>query len=365
MRSALSMTWPSASTRTAPTRGRSGRPRARLSVGAPPDAFNQLGQDWGRRPGGPTRSRARATRRSRPDAPGSATRAACGSTTSWACSACGGSPKGARPPTAPTCATTTRRCSACSRWRRTAPAPSSSARTSASSSRRARPPGANAGCWAPRCCGSNGTDGRRAAQGLARRCLATVTTHDLPPSAGYLALEHVAIREHLGLLTRPVEEERAHEEASIARLRDACVERGLLQSGAGIDSVVEALHRSMALTPAGCSRWAWPTSWATAGRNQPGTNDEYPNWRVPLAGPDGRPVSLEDVREADLAPVLFAALHDLKRLDLIGPLSRAALWPRAQPTARDWNNNPSGRGPRRGLRPGVPAPARAGRSGPG
>ena len=43
--------------------------------------------------------------------------------------------------------------------------------------------------------------------------------------------------------------------------------------------------------------------------NQPGTNDEYPNWRVPLAGPDGRPVSLEDVRESDLAPVLFAALR--------------------------------------------------------
>ena len=43
--------------------------------------------------------------------------------------------------------------------------------------------------------------------------------------------------------------------------------------------------------------------------NQPGTNDEYPNWRVPLAGPDGRPVSLEDVRDADLAPILFAALR--------------------------------------------------------
>ena len=48
-------------------------------------------------------------------------------------------------------------------------------------------------------------------------CLSTVTTHDLPPSAGYLSLEHVALREKLGLLTRPVEEERAQEEASIAR----------------------------------------------------------------------------------------------------------------------------------------------------
>ena len=26
-------------------------------------------------------------------------------------------------------------------------------------------------------------------------------------------------------------------------------------------------------------------------QNQPGTTDEYPNWRVPLSGPDGRPDS--------------------------------------------------------------------------
>lgn len=141
-------------------------------------------------------------------------------------------------------------------------------------------------------------------------CLSTVTTHDLPPSAGYLSLEHVAIREQLGLLTRPVEEERAQEEASIARLRDACVERGLLRPGAGIDATVEALHRWMALTP---SRMLAVALADVVGDlravNQPGTNDEYPNWRVPLAGPDGRPVSLEDVREADLAPLLFAALR--------------------------------------------------------
>ena len=30
-------------------------------------------------------------------------------------------------------------------------------------------------------------------------------------------------------------------------------------------------------------------------QNQPGTTDEYPNWRIPLSGPDGQPVMLEDV----------------------------------------------------------------------
>jgi 4-alpha-glucanotransferase len=141
-------------------------------------------------------------------------------------------------------------------------------------------------------------------------CLSTVTTHDLPPSAGYLSLEHVAIREELGLLTRPVEEERAHEQSAIAKLRDACIARGLLQPGAGVDAVIEALHRWMALTP---SRMLAVALVDVVGDrraiNQPGTNDEYPNWRLPLSGPDGHPVSLEAVRDADLAPVLFAALR--------------------------------------------------------
>jgi 4-alpha-glucanotransferase len=29
--------------------------------------------------------------------------------------------------------------------------------------------------------------------------------------------------------------------------------------------------------------------------NQPGTHDEYPNWRLPLTDGEGRPVLLEDL----------------------------------------------------------------------
>ncbi|MFQ6172880.1 4-alpha-glucanotransferase [Oryzobacter sp. R7] len=145
-------------------------------------------------------------------------------------------------------------------------------------------------------------------------CLSTVTTHDLPPSAGYLSLEHVAVREQLGLLTRSVEEERAHELASIGKLRSACVERGLLDpdtaDAGGTDAVVEALHRWMALTP---SRMLAVSLADVVGDlravNQPGTHEEYPNWRVPLSGPDGSVVSLEDVKRAPLAGRLFAALR--------------------------------------------------------
>ena len=54
-------------------------------------------------------------------------------------------------------------------------------------------------------------------------CLSSVTTHDLPPTAGYLAGDHVRLRDSLGLLTRPVEEElaadRAERAAWMAELR--------------------------------------------------------------------------------------------------------------------------------------------------
>ena len=56
-------------------------------------------------------------------------------------------------------------------------------------------------------------------------CHSTVPDHDKPPTAGYLTLEHDAVRERLGLLTRPVEEERAVEESAIGRVREALEER--------------------------------------------------------------------------------------------------------------------------------------------
>jgi 4-alpha-glucanotransferase len=44
-------------------------------------------------------------------------------------------------------------------------------------------------------------------------------------------------------------------------------------------------------------------------QNQPGTIDEYPNWRVPLAGPDGRPLLLEEVVTSERAARLAAVLR--------------------------------------------------------
>lgn len=128
-------------------------------------------------------------------------------------------------------------------------------------------------------------------------CLATVTTHDIPPSAGYLGLEHVAIRERLGLLARPVEEERAAEEGSIQAVREALRDRGLVGVvDAPIHEVVAALHQWLELTPSRLRGIALTDLVGDVRAiNQPGTDEEYPNWRLPLAGPDRAPLSLEAV----------------------------------------------------------------------
>jgi len=127
-------------------------------------------------------------------------------------------------------------------------------------------------------------------------CLATVTTHDLPPSAGYLTGEHVRIRDGLGLLTRPVEEEQAVDaedrEAWLSLLRD----RGLLRPGASAAETIEALHRVLAATPSRLLGVALPDAVGQVqAQNQPGTNREYPNWQIPLTDGAGLPVLLEDL----------------------------------------------------------------------
>jgi len=45
-------------------------------------------------------------------------------------------------------------------------------------------------------------------------------------------------------------------------------------------------------------------------QNQPGTDQEYPNWRVPLSGPDGKRLLLEDVFRDPRVAALIAELRD-------------------------------------------------------
>jgi 4-alpha-glucanotransferase len=142
----------------------------------------------------------------------------------------------------------------------------------------------------------DGDDKPLPAEAYRELCMATLTTHDLAPTAGYLAGEHVDLRHELGLLTRPVEQEREVDDALRQRVLDMLVERGLLKVGAPAVDVVEALHKFLSWTPAKLLGVAVPDLTGDhRTMNQPGTDEEYPNWRLPLAGPDGHPVLLEDL----------------------------------------------------------------------
>jgi 4-alpha-glucanotransferase len=140
-------------------------------------------------------------------------------------------------------------------------------------------------------------------------CLASVTTHDLPPTAGYLAGDHVRLRHRLGLLTRSLDEELATDAADREAWLALVRERGLLPEGADEAATTVALHRLLSAAPSRLRCLALTDAVGERrAQNQPGTRDEYPNWRVPLGGPDGRPILLEDVftdpRAAALADVM-------------------------------------------------------------
>jgi len=138
----------------------------------------------------------------------------------------------------------------------------------------------------------------RRPRGWRRGCLATVGTHDLPPAAAFLTGEHVTIRARLGLLTRPEEEERAAARAETGRWLHMLVRDGLLPRGArpSPEEFTVALYAYLTLTPAvliGVS--LAEAAGERRPQNMPGTVDEYPNWRIPLADGDGVPVLLEDL----------------------------------------------------------------------
>ena len=126
--------------------------------------------------------------------------------------------------------------------------------------------------------------------------LATVATHDLPPTTAYLTGEHVELRNRLGLLTRPVEEERADARAGTDDWLALLRELELLRPDASPAATIEALHRFLARTP---SRLIGIQLVDAVGelrtQNQPGTFQEYPNWRVPLGDSAGKPVRVEDL----------------------------------------------------------------------
>ncbi len=108
-------------------------------------------------------------------------------------------------------------------------------------------------------------------------CLASVTTHDLPPTAGYLAGDHIELRNDLGLLVRTVEEELDADRAEQGAWLDAMRERGLLAPDADRDETVLALHRALTFSPARLRCLALTDAVGDRRiQNQPGATDGPP-----------------------------------------------------------------------------------------
>jgi 4-alpha-glucanotransferase len=140
-----------------------------------------------------------------------------------------------------------------------------------------------------------------------RRCLATVGTHDVPPVAAFVTGEQVTLRAGLGLLARDLDAERADAAATLLAWQDALAREGLARpagpAGRGgrctrLDPAefTAALYAYLARTPAALVGVSLADAVGERRpQNLPGTVTQYPNWCVPLGDGDGRPVLLEDL----------------------------------------------------------------------
>ncbi|WP_228898531.1 4-alpha-glucanotransferase [Streptomyces sp. DH1] len=143
-------------------------------------------------------------------------------------------------------------------------------------------------------------------------CLATATTHDLPSTAARLTGEHVELRDRLGLLTRPLERERAEASADTAEWLEVLARLGLLPGSPGDtgapteEAGIQAVHRFLLRTPARLTGvWLPDAVGDRRPQNLPGTWDQYPNWRLPVADAAGRPVTLEELAASPRLHALF------------------------------------------------------------
>ncbi|GAA2389551.1 4-alpha-glucanotransferase [Streptomyces glaucosporus] len=143
-------------------------------------------------------------------------------------------------------------------------------------------------------------------------CLATATTHDLPSTAARLSGEHVELRDRLGLLAGSLDEERGRDARETAEWVAHLDRLGLRPEGEGDEEdEIRAVYRFLARTPAKMvGVWLPDGVGDRRPQNVPGTWDQYPNWRLPVADGDGRPVTLEELVASPRLRALLETVSD-------------------------------------------------------
>jgi 4-alpha-glucanotransferase len=136
--------------------------------------------------------------------------------------------------------------------------------------------------------------------------MASISTHDLPTTAGFLRAENVRVRAELGLLGDPEGEYAGAAEAR-AEMLAALAAHGLLPDEDSEEELVVALHRLLATSS---SRLLLTSPQDALGEprqpNLPGTIDQYPNWRIPL------PLAVDELLADPRLRKAVAALRDAR-----------------------------------------------------
>ena len=147
--------------------------------------------------------------------------------------------------------------------------------------------------------------------GWRTECLASVTVHDLPPTAQYLSGSHIRLWQELRLLDRPMDEAMAAHDREVETWVRVLRDEGLLSFSEtpSPTQITVAMHRLMSRAP---SRLLCLSLVDGVGesrtQNQPGTDSEYPNWRIPLTDSDGNAVLIEDLIDSELLRTLVRSL---------------------------------------------------------
>ncbi|WP_234988216.1 4-alpha-glucanotransferase [Demequina sp. NBRC 110056] len=143
--------------------------------------------------------------------------------------------------------------------------------------------------------------------------LVSVTVHDLPPTAAFLAGEHVAQREQMGLLVGDPQD--AHDAARADRDAMAAylLERGWMIEDWEEDDLVAGVHRLAMHSPALLTAVSLTDAVGDRrSQNHPGTHNEYPNWRVPLTDKSGAVILLDDIFDSPRLHRLLEAVRSAR-----------------------------------------------------